>query len=120
MRADHCERGKSHRPWTRRQVWPGQRDDPLFVALADDAQLTLDAVDGPDLERSSFTGTQAAGVDEGRAGFVDRVLQARKEIADLGITERIGEPLLLGLPDLFFENRAQSRSSVSRYRNWMP
>ena len=102
------------------QDWLGQRDDPLFVALADDAQLTIDAVDGPDLDRSSFTGTQAAGVDEGRAGFVDRVLQAREEITDLGITERIGEPLLLGLPDLFFENRAQSRSSVSRYRNWTP
>ena len=64
----------------------GEQDDPLFVALAEDPQQTIDAVDGPDLERSSFTGTQAAGVDEGRAGFVDRVLQARKEITDLGIT----------------------------------
>jgi hypothetical protein len=102
------------------QDWAGQRDDPLFVALADDAHLAIDAVDGPDLERSSFAGTQATGVDEGRAGLVDRVLQARKEIADLGISERIGKPLLLGLPDLFFENRAQSRSSVLRYKNWIP
>ena len=40
---------------------------------------------------------------EGLAGFVDRVLQAREEITDLGITERIGEPLLLGLADLFLK-----------------
>src|SRR5215831_6640427 len=44
--------------------WPWQRDDPLFVALADDPQLTIDAVDGRDLEGSPFTGTQAAGSDE--------------------------------------------------------
>ena len=102
------------------QDWTGQRDDPLFVALADDPQVSIDAVDGPDLEGSSFAGTQAAGVNEGRAGFVDRILQARQETADLGITDRIGEPLLLGLPDLFFENSAQSRSSVLRNRNWIP
>jgi hypothetical protein len=102
------------------QDWVGQRDDALLVALADDPQVTIDAVNGPDLECSSFTGTQAAGVDEDATAFVNRVLQARKEIADLGIAERIGEPLLLGLPDLFFENSAQSRLSVLRYRYWMP
>ena len=102
------------------QDWVGQRDDPLFVALADDAQVSIDAVDGHDLERSSLAGTQAAGVDEGRAGFVNRILQARQEITDLGLTDRIGEPLLLGLTDLFFENSAQSRLSVMRKRNWTP
>jgi len=59
------------------QDWPGQRDDPLFVALAYDAQMTIDAVDGADLKRSSLSGTQAAGVDDGATGPVDRVLQAR-------------------------------------------
>ena len=39
------------------QNWPGQRDDPLFVALADDPQLTIDPVDGPNLERGCLSGT---------------------------------------------------------------
>src|SRR4029453_17492739 len=102
------------------QNWLWQGNDPLLVALADDPQQTIDAVDGRNLKPSSFSGTQAAGVDDRGAGSVDRVLQARKETTDLGIAERIGEPLLLGLADLFFENRAQLRLSVSRYRNWMP
>src|SRR5262249_3361575 len=100
--------------------WLRQGDDPLFVTLADDPQPPIDAVHGRNLKPSAFSGTQAAGVDDGWAGPVDRVLQARKEFTDMGIAERIGEPLLLGLADLFFENRAQSRLSVSRYRNWMP
>lgn len=39
------------------QNWPRQRDDPLFVALADDPQLTIDPVDGPNLERGCLSGT---------------------------------------------------------------
>jgi hypothetical protein len=39
------------------QNWPGQRDDPLFVALADDPQLTIDPVDGADLERGCLSST---------------------------------------------------------------
>jgi hypothetical protein len=46
------------------QNWLGQGDDPLFVTLADDPQLAIDAVDGRDLEGSSFTGTQATGVND--------------------------------------------------------
>jgi hypothetical protein len=45
--------------------WVWERHDPLLIALADDAQMTIDAVDGPNLERGSFNGTQAAGVDDG-------------------------------------------------------
>jgi hypothetical protein len=92
----------------------GQRNDPLLVALADNPQLTVDPVDGANLERDCLSGTQAAGVDDGAAGFVDGVLQAGKEVTDLGVSERIGEPLLLGLTDLFFENKAQSKLSVLR------
>jgi len=99
------------------QNWLGQRDDPLFVALADNTQVTIDAVDRWDLERGSFSGSQPAGVDEGCAGPIDGVPQAWKEIADLGVAEGIGKALLLGLADLFFENSAQSRLSVLRYRN---
>jgi hypothetical protein len=54
--------------------WSGQRDDPLFVALADDAQLTIDTIDSANLKGGSFSGPQTAGVDDGAAGFVDRVL----------------------------------------------
>src|SRR5262245_51862631 len=36
---------------------PRQRDDPLFVALADDPQLTIDPVDGPNLEGGCLSGT---------------------------------------------------------------
>ena len=43
---------------------PGQRDDPFFVALADDPQQTIDTVDGPNLEPSSLSGAQPAGVDD--------------------------------------------------------
>jgi hypothetical protein len=55
------------------QNWPGQWDDPLFVALANDAQLTIDAVDGADLKSGSFSGPQTTGVNDGAAGFVNRV-----------------------------------------------
>ena len=91
-----------------------QGDDPLFVTLADDPQQAIDAVDSRNLEGGCLSGTQAAGVDEGCAGPVDGVPQARKETTDLGIAERMGEALLLGLADLFFENSAHSRLSVCR------
>jgi hypothetical protein len=55
------------------QNWPGQSDNPLFVALANDAQLTIDAVDRADLKSGSFSDPQTTGVDDGAAGFVDRV-----------------------------------------------
>jgi hypothetical protein len=39
------------------QNWPRQQDDPLLVALADDPQLTVDPVDGPNLECGCLSGT---------------------------------------------------------------
>lgn len=39
------------------QNWLRQRDDPLFVALADNPQLTIDPVDGANLERGCLSGT---------------------------------------------------------------
>jgi hypothetical protein len=76
--------------------------------------VTVDAVDGAYLQRRCLSGPQTAGVDDGAAGFVDRVPEPREKIANLGIAERIGEALLLGQADLFFENSAQSRLSVLR------
>jgi hypothetical protein len=99
---------------------PGEWNDPLLVALADDPQLTVDAVDGTDLKRRRLSRPQAACVDDSAAGSIDRVPQPRQERADLGIAEGVGKALLLGLADLFFANSAQSRLSVLRYRNWMP
>ena len=82
---------------------PRQGNDPLFVTLTDYPQQTIDVVDGRNLKASSLSSTQAASVDERRAGFVDWVPQARKEFADLGIAEQVGKPLLLGLADLFLK-----------------
>ena len=44
-----------------------------LCCLADNPQLRIDAVDGRDLQRRCFTDTQAAGIDYGTAGFVNRV-----------------------------------------------
>ena len=67
-----------------------RRIDPLLVALADDPQLPVDAVDGAYLQRRPFSGPQTAGVDDGAAGSVDRVPQPWENSADLGSTEGIG------------------------------
>src|SRR5512144_973519 len=98
----------------------GQRNEPLFVTLADDAKHAVVAVDGTDLKGCRFADPQTAGVHDGKAGSVDRVGYAAKQPADFCVGEGAGQPLLARQTDLFFENSAQSQSRVYRYRYWMP
>ena len=98
----------------------GQRNDPFFVTLADNAKQSVVAVDGTDLKACRFADPQTAGVHDGKAGSVDRVGYAAKQPADFCIGEGVGQPLLARQTDVFFENRAQSQLSVYRYRYRMP
>jgi hypothetical protein len=50
---------------------------------------------------------------------VDRVRDAAKQPADLGVGKRAGQPLLSRQTKLFFAKSAQSRMTVYRYRYWM-
>jgi hypothetical protein len=51
---------------------------------------------------------------------VDGASDRLEKLADLRLGQGVGQPLLLGLADLFLSNNGQARSSVWRYRNWMP
>jgi hypothetical protein len=51
---------------------------------------------------------------------VDRISDTPKERSNFSIRKHIGQTLVLGRADSFFENSDHSRSSVRRNRNWMP
>jgi hypothetical protein len=89
-----------------------QRNQPLLVAFADDAQDHPLAVDRRDFESGGLRDAQATRVHQREAALVDRIGYAAKEPADLIVGQGLRQPLLLGLPNLFFPNNGQSRSSV--------
>lgn len=92
--------------------WLRQRNQPLLVAFADDAQDHPRAVNRGDFESDCLRDAQATRIHQREAALVDRVRYAAKEPADLIIGQRLRQPLLLGLPNLFFPNKAQARFSV--------
>lgn len=94
-----------------------QRHPPFLVAFTDDTQDQVGTVDRPDLQGRGFADAQAASIQDGEAEFVDRVLYAAQESADLSVRQDIGQASLLRRTNLFFQNSGQSRSSVRRYRN---
>jgi hypothetical protein len=51
---------------------------------------------------------------------VDRILDTPKERSNFSIRKHVGQTLVFGRANSFFENRDHSRSSVRRNRNWMP
>jgi Putative Ig domain len=71
-----------------------QRNEPLFITLADNAKQAVVAVDGTDLKGCRFADPQTAGVHDGKAGSVDRVGYAAKQPADFCISEGVGQALL--------------------------
>ena len=91
----------------------GHGHDPFLVALADDAQDATGLVDGGDGKSSGLADPQAAGIDQGKAGLVDRIADIAENTLDLGMRESLRQPLLLGQSDLFL-NRVQSLPSVFR------
>ncbi len=92
---------------------PRQRHEAFLVALAEDPQEPVDFVDGGDFECGSLADPQAAGIDQGKAGLVDRIADVAEDPLDLGMREGLRQPLLLGQSDLFL-NSGQSRPSVCR------
>jgi hypothetical protein len=95
-------------------------DPALLVALADDTNKQIDLIDRRDLKRRSLADTQTARVHEEEPSLVDRILDTPKERSNFSIRKHVGQTLVLGRPDSFFENRDHSRSSVRQNRNWMP
>jgi hypothetical protein len=95
-------------------------DPALFVALADDRNNQIDLIERRDLKRGSLADTQSARVYEEEPGLVDRISDTPKERSNFSIRKHIGQTLVLGRADSFFEKRDHSRSSVRRNRNWMP
>ena len=92
--------------------WCGKRNQPLLVTLPDDAHQQASTVDVFDLKGYGLADAQTAGIDEGEAGFVGRVLDMRQERSDLSIRENVGQTPLFRWADSFFENSAQGRPSV--------
>ena len=95
-------------------------DPALFVALADDTNKQIDLIDRRDLKRRSLADTQTARVHEEEPRLVDRILDTPKERSNFSIRKHVGQTLVFGRANSFFENRDHSRSSVRRNRNWMP
>jgi hypothetical protein len=88
-----------------------QRDETFLVTLADDPH---DAVgDGGDFEVGGFRNAEAAGVNQAKAGAVDRVADIGQDAPDLGVGQNVGKPLLLWQPDLFLKS-VQSLPSICR------
>jgi hypothetical protein len=88
-----------------------QRDETLFVALADDAHQTVG--DGGDFEVGGFRNAQAAGVDQAKAAAVNGIADVGQDAPNLDVGQGLGKPPLLRQTDLFLKS-AQSLPSVYR------
>ena len=88
-----------------------QRDETFFVALADDPHHAVG--DGGDFQVGGFRNPQAAGVDQAKAGAVDRITDIGQDTSNLDVGQNLGKPLLLRQPDLFLKS-IQSLPSVYR------
>ena len=92
------------------RLW--QRHQPLLVALADNTQHQVGPVNRADLKPGGLADAQAAGIHDGKACPVDRVMNATKQMPNLVIRERLRQPLLTGGDNLFSPNNPHARSSV--------
>jgi hypothetical protein len=62
-----------------------KRHMAFLVALADDAQHAIGAVDGGDLESGGLGDAQAAGIDQREAGLMDGIADRTQQLANLAI-----------------------------------
>ena len=92
--------------------WLRQRHQPFLIALADDAQRQIGAVDRADLQAQRLADPQTTSIGERQAGFVNRAFYAAEQPADLLIGQDLGQTLLRRRANLFLENTGQSRLSV--------
>ena len=86
----------------------GQRENPLLVSLADDAQDHLPGVNCGDGERDRLGTAQAVGVDEREAGPIPRHLERGDQAAAIRVTAVVRQPLPAWLADFFLVNRGHS------------
>jgi hypothetical protein len=70
-----------------------RRDETFLVALAGDPHHAVG--DGGDFEVGGFRNPQAAGVNQARAGAVDRIADIGEDAPDLGVGQSPGKSLLL-------------------------
>ena len=108
--------GKSHRRlrWVFQTVAEhledrfGQRENTLFVSLADDAENHLLRVDRGDGQRDRLGDAQAIGVDERETAAIDGLFQCGDQAAAVLVAADIGQPLPAWPADFFLVNRGQS------------
>jgi hypothetical protein len=86
----------------------GQRQRPLFVSLADDAQNHLLRVDRRDGQRYRLAQPQAIGVDQRKATAIDRLFKRRDQAATIRVAANVGQAFLTWLANFFLVNSGQS------------
>ena len=92
--------------------WLRHRHPALFVALANDLNQTINAVDRGDLKCYSLADPQPASVRKQQGSSGNRVPYATKDCARLNVGEDVGQSSALGWADSFFEKSDQLRSRV--------
>ena len=86
----------------------GQRENTLFVSLADDVQNHLLRVDRGDGQRDRLGDPQAIGVDERETAAIDGLFECADQAAAVLVTADVGQPLPAWLADFFLVNSGQS------------
>src|ERR1700677_4341817 len=99
------------------RLW--QRRQPLLVALADDAQHLVGAVNGADLQRGGLADAQTARIHDGQARLVDRVADTAEEMTDLIFRQRVRQPLLPWRGDPFFPKQSPGPAERVVIDNWL-
>src|SRR4051812_3604872 len=92
------------------RLW--QRYQPLLVALADNTQHQVGPVNRADLQPGGLADTQAAGLHDGKACPVDRVMNAAEQMPDLILRQRLRQPLLTGGCNPFFPRTIPTRAQA--------
>src|SRR5271170_527257 len=82
----------------------GERNSTFFVTLTDDTDKQIDLIDSRDLKRGGLADAQTARIHEKEPALVDGILDAPEDRANLCIREDVGQTLVLGRPNFFFEN----------------
>ena len=86
----------------------GQRQNPLLVSLADQAEHHLLRVDRRDGQRDRLADPQAVGVDQREAAAIDGFLERGDQAAAIVVAADVGETLLARLADFFLVNSGHS------------
>ena len=97
-----------------------QRHSTFLVALANDADQPVDAIDCGHFECRSLADAQAACIHEQKGRSRDRLPYTAEDCASFRVRWHIGQTLALGRTDSFFENSDHSRSSVWAKKKRMP